>query len=68
MQLVSNKTPSSQPFVPVSKRKPLPKNTRDDELSARSGDDSSLSTLVIDGYLQNCDVSGGNGSTNRKTI
>ena len=52
-------------MVLLLKEKHYLKKKSDDELPAGSGDDSSLSPLVIYGYLKMGDTSSGNGSINR---
>ena len=51
MQLSSNKTSSSPPSSPVSKRKSIPEETHGAKLTAGCRYGSYLSSLVIDWYL-----------------
>ena len=66
--LASKKTPSIPTSGTDSKIKVLPEFTRDDELPAGSGDDSSLYPLTIYGDLKIVVVSDGNGSMNSHTL
>ena len=56
------------PSVHGCKINVLPEDTWDYELSAGSGDDSYLSPLVINGYLQIDNLSGIIGSINSHTL
>ena len=53
--------PSSPPSRAGSKRKSIPKEKYNKELPAGIGDSSSVSPLVVGGYLNMGDMSGGNG-------
>ena len=64
----SNNTSFSPPSGTGSKRKALPEEKYDDDLTTGIGDDSSLSPLVIYGDLKISDMSGGNGYMNIHTI
>ena len=64
MCLAPNTILSSPPSGPGNKRKAPTGEKYYDELPADSGDDYSLSPLVIVRYLRMTDRSGGNGSMN----
>ena len=64
----SNNIPSSSSYDPGRKIKALPEEKSDDESPVGIGGDYSLSPLVIGGYLNMGNVSGGNGSMNSHLI
>ena len=64
----SNNIPSSSSYDPGRKIKALPEEKSDDESPVGIGGDYSLSPLVIGGYLNMGNVSGGNGSMNSHTL